>query len=531
MAILIAGWLGLAGSVSAENGAPATVLNPTGNLLSSDHPALGAPPDQACRVCHAQNAGTITFASGETLSVQVDLAALAASPHGLAAETPLVCTACHQPAANYSFPHPAVALPDARSYSLARATACQRCHQDAHLTSHPGPESANPITCTDCHGAHEQLSVAQWEAGEGSAVCVACHTQVGKGPLDPDEVTTLINNGLFVPRADNAYCLACHSRPDKQFIFPNGDVLSLTISAEDLHNSVHGANNPWQPLQCTNCHTNLSAYPHPPLAAESHRAFSLERYPLCGDCHEQNYDKTLDSVHGKAIAEGKAEAAVCTDCHGAHNTPTPNEPRSRISHTCQKCHSQIFDEYATSVHGEALLTESNPDVPTCIECHGVHNINDPTTNLFRIRSPLLCANCHANVELMTQYDISTNVFNSYVADFHGTTITLFEQQNLDSESNKAVCYDCHGVHSIKRPDDPQSGIKANLLITCQQCHPNATANFPDAWASHFEPSLQHNPLVYLVNLFYKIVIPATLAFFGFFVATDIYRRIRKRIRR
>ena len=53
-----------------------------------------------------------------------------------------------------------------------------------------------------------------------------------------------------------------------------------------------------------------------------------------------------------------------------------------------------------SIHGDALLTEGNPDVPTCIKCHGVHDINDPTTALARVRSPQLCADCHADEELM-----------------------------------------------------------------------------------------------------------------------------------
>ena len=178
-----------------------------------------------------------------------------------------------------------------------------------------------------------------------------------------------------------------------------------------------------------------------------------------------------------------------------------------------------------------LLGEDNEDVPTCIECHGVHNINDPTTTQARNRSPELCAGCHADAELMDKYEISTDVFETYVADFHGTTVTLFEDLSPDVETNKAVCYDCHGVHNILAPDDPHAGIKGNLLVTCQQCHPDATANFPDAWTSHFPPSLDNNPLVYLVNLFYQIVIPFTLSFFVLMVGTDIYRRVRERFGR
>jgi hypothetical protein len=99
------------------------------------------------------------------------------------------------------------------------------------------------------------------------------------------------------------------------------------------------------------------------------------------------------------------------------------------------------------------------------------------------------------------------------------------------ETNKAVCYDCHGVHSIKRPDDPEAGIKVNLLVVCQQCHPDATSNFSDAWTSHFRPSLEHNPMVFLVNSFYALFIPLTLGFFFFLIGTDVYRQIRIRSRK
>jgi hypothetical protein len=132
---------------------------------------------------------------------------------------------------------------------------------------------------------------------------------------------------------------------------------------------------------------------------------------------------------------------------------------------------------------------------------------------------------------MTRYGISTNVFDSYVADFHGETVALFEHEDPSLPSDKAVCFDCHGVHNIRPVDDPENGIKANLLIACRQCHPDATENFPDAWTSHYEPSLEHNPLVYLVDSFYQVVIPVTLIGLGFLILTDIYRRVKTRIKR
>jgi hypothetical protein len=128
---------------------------------------------------------------------------------------------------------------------------------------------------------------------------------------------------------------------------------------------------------------------------------------------------------------------------------------------------------------------------------------------------------------MKPYGISTNVLNTYVADFHGTTVKMFEETYPDQPTNKPVCTDCHGIHDIKRVDDPNVGIsiKSNLLAKCQQCHPNATTeSFTSAWLSHYEPSPQAFPLVYYVNLFYKIFIPTVIGGMIFYVLTDIYRR-------
>lgn len=510
-------------SPTAVSGTRAPVSTFQSEIMQSVHGG----DDQACLLCHEDSDDEITFPSGETLPVQVDTAVLAASAHGTA-DPALGCTDCHAPA-EYQFPHAPVEADTLRDYELSRAQTCEQCHVDPHLTSHPGPEADNPVGCTDCHGSHDVHTAEQLQAGTATNRCVACHTEADVQFVDETQLTTMIQDGLFASRYEtNEYCLACHQQPGLEITFANGETQSATIDVDAFHDSVHGVDNEVGTLRCTQCHEDYT-YPHEPVTAASAREYSLEKYPVCEDCHETKYQSALDDSHGRALAEGNLEAAVCTDCHGAHETPPPDEPRQRISLTCEQCHDQVFDNYVESVHGEALFDESNPDVPTCIECHGVHNITDPTTALFRIRSPQLCAECHADEALMEEYDISTDVFDTYVADFHGTTVTLFEHQDPNVETNKAVCYDCHGVHDIKRPEDPEAGIKANLLETCQQCHPDANANFPASWTSHFKPSLDNNPMVYLVNLFYQIVIPLTVGGFAFVVATDIYRRIRTRV--
>lgn len=332
-------------------------------------------------------------------------------------------------------------------------------------------------------------------------------------------------------KPSNAYCLLCHSRPDFTWTLPSGETLALTVDPALLADSVHGTANEHGALQCVDCHTNQT-YPHQPQTAQTIREFQIERYATCRNCHEDQYTRQQDSVHGAALRTGTLEAATCIDCHGGHDIQTPDVPRQRISLTCGKCHGAIFEQYRASVHGTALLVDGNPDVPTCIDCHGVHNIGDPTTTLFRVRSPELCAKCHADASIMDKYGITTNVFDSYLTDFHGTTVALFEQEDPNVATNKAVCFDCHGVHDIAKVDASTSRvIQENLLTTCKQCHPGATADFPAAWVGHFPPTLESHPLLFVVNTFYAVLIPGVVAGFAFLVLTDIFRRARGRLRR
>ena len=336
----------------------------------------------------------------------------------------------------------------------------------------------------------------------------------------------------------NDTCLACHGRPGIHLTLDNGEIVPLLVDGSVFAMSVHGQ----QDFDCVQCHTTLGNYPHPAFHAADRRDFNTQLYRACQSCHQNEYEKTLDSVHERARAAGVPEAALCTDCHGAHDTQRLTDPqthalrddaRTWIPQTCAKCHSAIYDKYLTSVHGSALIGEGNTDVPTCIDCHGVHDIGDPTTAAFRLKSPELCAGCHTDPEQMDKYGLSTQVLNTYVADFHGTTVTLFEKLTPDAATNKPVCFDCHGVHDIQRVDDPQKGlaVRENLLARCQRCHPDATADFPDAWLSHYIPSPDHFPLVFSVDLFYKILIPGTLGGMAILVALDLSWQVRSRLRR
>jgi len=260
------------------------------------------------------------------------------------------------------------------------------------------------------------------------------------------------------------------------------------------------------------------------LPYPNERAMTLPINDFCRPCHEKEFDSTLDSAHVKVLNSGNTEAPVCIDCHGGHDMTPPDQPRSKISKTCAACHESVYSSYRSSIHGAALEEDTNPDVPTCIDCHGVHSVRGPRDPSFRGDSIMICGKCHGDKDLMAKYEISTDVFRSYLDDFHGRTVNLFRERGGLS-SNKAVCFDCHGIHNIRAVDDPLSSVYPdNLQKTCQQCHEEATIRFPQAWLSHYVPTWENSPVLFSVNLTYKFLIPATLGGFMVYIGLDARKR-------
>ena len=331
-----------------------------------------------------------------------------------------------------------------------------------------------------------------------------------------------------VALTDNSQCLSCHSQPN-MLLTTGEEKILLTIDGAKFDESAHGQ----EQITCVECHADIKEFPHPEYNKDGLREFNYALFnatqSACQGCHEDEATRAMSGVHQQTLDTGNHNAAMCADCHNPHYAESAAE-RAEVPDLCARCHSEIAEQYKDSVHGEALLAEANPDVPNCIDCHGNHDIVDPRTAEFRNNIPLLCAECHTDASIMDKYEISINVLNTYVSDYHGTTVTLFEQNSPDLPTNKPVCTDCHGTHTISKTDDPQTGIalKENLLGKCQRCHPDATANFPDAWMSHYDASPENFPLVYYVNLFYKFFIPAVIGGMLVFVVTDIIRRLINR---
>jgi hypothetical protein len=308
--------------------------------------------------------------------------------------------------------------------------------------------------------------------------------------------------GAELPEAVS-YCLQCHGNEGFTIVLEDGSELDLYQDAKEFSGSVHGPH-----LVCTDCHDGYDQGHPSGVKISSRRDYAIASYEVCKKCHFDTYARTLESVHYEFLKNGFEFVPVCTDCHGAHDIQNPHEKRAMISRSCAECHVDIYSKYKQSVHGKALVEEGNTDVPVCADCHTAHQIRDPRTMKFHLASPEICIHCHGDHELMTKYELTTTVATTYLADFHGVTASLAGVSDVEDKRLVVTCVDCHGVHDIMSPDlIGGEEMQERVTSVCTKCHEGASSDFSAAWLSHFPPSLKHAPLVFLVNIFYKIFIP------------------------
>jgi cytochrome b subunit of formate dehydrogenase len=330
--------------------------------------------------------------------------------------------------------------------------ACLACHSDPTLTTDAGDKKVSLYVDPDKakQSVHGQMFA-----------CVDCHKDVKSSPHEntPAKVT----------------CAQCHAdaQAEYQHSFhatakkPDG---SAPATCVDCHGDAHGilpANDPKSPIY----HSNIPA--------------------TCGTCHGQKFlmESTgnsaqpfvsyQESVHGRAVENGSQSAAVCTDCHGAHDILPANDAKSLINkfnvpQTCGKCHAQIQSVYLQSIHGQAIA-RGNEQAPVCTDCHGIHTIKAPSDPKSSVSDQNLsrdtCARCHQGVRLTQEFGVVGNRVSTYNDSYHG----------LASQGGSVVvanCSSCHGSHNILPSSDPRSTINpANLDATCGRCHKGVTRKF------------------------------------------------------
>jgi cytochrome b subunit of formate dehydrogenase len=329
---------------------------------------------------------------------------------------------------------------------------CLACHSDSTLTTEMNGRTVSlyvdenkekhsihggMFACVDCH---KDVRSLVHETTPQKVTCAQCHADAQSAYSH-----SLHSKGSQAGGAQAANCQDCHGGAHE------------VLSADDAKSPVNHDN---IPATCGRCHG---------------QKFLMEANGQSG----QPFISYQQSVHGQAIEKGSKKAAVCTDCHGAHEILTANDQKSpiykfNVPQTCGKCHTAVAQTFMQSIHGQGL-SRGNSSSPVCTDCHGIHSIKahkDPNSPVAEQNvSRDTCARCHEGVRLSQEFGVPGNRVSSYMDSYHG----------LASEGGSVVaanCSSCHGVHNILPSSDPHSTInRANLDATCGQCHKGVTKKF------------------------------------------------------
>lgn len=257
---------------------------------------------------------------------------------------------------------------------------------------------------------------------------------------------------------DPRTCLECHED---------------SVDTGDFVKSVHGRN------ACTSCHTEI-------VDLYRHTAGEIEIKPVdCTSCHLQQATQHNSSVHLQNDIN-------CTGCHTEYHAIAHwDGNRNQIVATCQQCHDT--EAYQASAHGKAVAAR-NTDAPDCGDCHTLHAVvalGELSPAELKQFSADSCIACHDNEEVMAENGVSTHAVETYLESYHGKNYSLgFPEQS-------AVCADCHRAHGVLPNDHADSSLYGdNLIETCAQCHPRATAQFTKFYAHADHGDSEKYPLLF-----------------------------------
>ncbi len=301
----------------------------------------------------------------------------------------LNCADCH----NY-ISHNLEGHPD--NIEKLQTADCYLCHTDianVHRESIHGIsllEGVNEAAqCWNCHGSHSILNIDDPNSMvypvNLAATCGECHDNPEfeeKFVLthkQPGKMYSLSVHGILLKKEGNGApnCSSCHGVHDiKSKVQSGSKISSFNIPntcgkchkdvTEEYKESIHwiyakkGAK--FSPV-CNDCHSEHSIH----AVNVANKALEIKKLQekTCMICHQSEIlaeryglsgaepKQYQDSYHGLAVVRGDEEAAMCVDCHGAHNILPENFPKStvnqaNVTQTCLKCHDDATNIFAMS---------------------------------------------------------------------------------------------------------------------------------------------------------------------------------------
>jgi cytochrome b subunit of formate dehydrogenase len=275
---------------------------------------------------------------------------------------------------------------------------CVKCHEDATFESRAHPETQ----CVECHtnitAAHKE-ALPDDQKLEADAICAQCHGMASKqmaksvhaeqtckkchGPAHKIDKASEVDARLSAT-GQLKTCGKCHDEVIKSF--------------ED---SVHGRGLLKSGLteaspSCSDCHGAHNIQMH---ADEKAKTGHLKSPETCGKCHTTVLAEWSESAHGALWKEGK-DGPVCIDCHlDEHSVkdPTAADMRKHMPSDCGGCHQELMKSFRDGFHGKA--TELGwTEVATCADCHTAHSSlapSDPRSSVHPDNLGATCGACHA----------------------------------------------------------------------------------------------------------------------------------------
>lgn len=274
------------------------------------------------------------------------------------------------------------------------------------LSCHDGKK--DKIETPDAKGKiRPLLTVAPDKYGQGvhaKLQCVACHVSITAQPA--------AGSGHGRPAGaapSSASCADCHQKLWDQAKVDNSaaqkprlGVVADNIAAykQSFHARPSKADKDKPHAACDNCHDTHS-FNIPAKGSPARDEWRVTSSPaLCGEkCHSDELDEYTESVHGKeALGKKNVKAAVCADCHSAHEIGNTSAGAVKLAITanCGGCHVENYKSYKATYHGQ-ISTLGYTNTAKCFDCHGSHGItraDDPDSKTHADNRLDTCKTCH-----------------------------------------------------------------------------------------------------------------------------------------
>jgi len=301
---------------------------------------------------------------GQDTALYVPAAALDGTSHAA-----LACGDCHV-GYETGYPHAASSV----------VSPCEACHEEEGRAWHASVHAANAAgpgdapTCVGCHGSHRVYGVTDRQS-----------------PIHPLNVAALCGRCHADPRITGTY-------------FAGPEKAQARTAVAQYFQTVHGTALTRDGLivsaTCNDCHRA-----HDVLPADS-ASSSVNRSHIpatCGACHVGIVEIYNESAHGVAYRTGRETknghpAPVCVDCHSAHGIVRADEPQWQLGavEECGTCHEHLYATYFETYHGKVTRLGFSL-AAMCSDCHTAHDMrsaSDPASSVFPANVVTTCSTCH-----------------------------------------------------------------------------------------------------------------------------------------